>query len=139
MQRTIELCSRHIGPVTFTIGDTPGQVVFEDKHGVGHAMVNEAEAAFFARMGEDYWFPGRSRQVDDDPPNGVAPTGSQGLTVEEYSGIKDFEVMRARLSGTTNPDQVMALIAHESLRPRSRKAWMEALNAHLGALTQKEG
>lgn len=61
MSKTIECVSRHIGEINLTTRkDEQRTVVFEDKGGVGFAMIDEEEAEILLEgIGRpDYWKPG---------------------------------------------------------------------------------
>lgn len=130
MSRTIELCSKHLGRISFTVGNTPSAIVFENKRGVGHAMVTEEEARFFLGLGKDYWLPGRPREAAElaEAPDPLA----WYATVEGVAGLRE------KLATIDSAEQVMTLVAQESKRPKTRKLWMDALDERLAALTSKE-
>lgn len=53
----IEICSRHVGEVS--------GVTFEDRGGIGYALVDEVKAAKFLKIPNDYWKPGQ-RNISPD-------------------------------------------------------------------------
>lgn len=76
MSKTIELCSKHIGPVNVLVQGEQRTIRFEDKKGIGWALVDEDEARKLVGIAEasgkgDYWLPGR-------PPKGEAEVNELG-------------------------------------------------------------
>lgn len=150
MNRTIELCSKHVGKLRFTLGDDPREIVFTAKHGVGHAMVTAEEAEFFMQVGGakgDYWTPGRSGGAETEEtetekaglPDDSKPSESPvPLTVEDYQKLKDADEMAARLAVTIDADALMTMAGWEGNRGRwKRNDWLEALNERIGQVASE--
>lgn len=148
--KTVEVLCKNPGPCGFCIGETQHTVVFEDKGGIGRALVTGEEADhLLGGIGWPFfWKPGRSgpqgvfaaEDLAPAPAKEPAPTGLT-LTLEGYEAYRATVGNRDGLPALlealkTCEDQplLMSLVAAEAQASPTRASWMTALNERLDAI-----
>jgi len=143
----IEVCSRHIGPITVTTrqGDVK-DLVFKDcstddrKEGV--AEVDEDVALVLLEdIGlPDYYKSGpvviKANPGPADDPGGGSdddPPPAGGLTKESYETISNANTLKKALKGCADKGLLMELMAGET-QGKNRETFVNALNAQIEAL-----
>ena len=141
--KTIEVVSPHIGPVKFTLRNGETRTVqFEDKAGIGFALVDEDEANHL--LGEigapDFMKPGAGEApVEIGDQNGAGEdTGTtiDVLTKENYGQVKDANALKKLLKACDDKALLMDLVATETQSETPRETWSKALNARLVELAE---
>lgn len=160
----VEICSRHKGKINVTTrAGKPSEVEFIDVSGrgpaTGVATVDEDVADILLEIGlPDYWRPGQLNsnegpektetgeggnpeppvEGDQNPPAGGEqdPPEPKAFTPEAYDALKNVDQLKEALAGCNEQAVIMALIAHESQKERTRNSWMDALSDRLDELQQ---
>lgn len=124
MSKTIECASKHIGEINFTTRkDEQRTVVFEDKDGVGFAMLDEDEAEILlGGIGRpEYWKPGTTGDavadaIANDPVAAAAAAALMGGKKQEDAddeGKQPVKEVAELIKACTTIEAVDAIVAED--------------------------